>query len=95
MIVLLLQFSLKKYQIFGLPIDKVEYFRYKTKQNWTQFHVNMIKLTMTIEKRLQSSILMLIKNHEYSGQYQVTKSDRRENKFCIIGHCNSYDVVNM
>ena len=55
----------------------------------------MIKLTVTIEKRLLSSIIMVIKNHEYSGQYQVTKSNRKKNRFCIIGYYSSYDAVNL
>ena len=40
----LFQFPLKKNQIFGLPIDKVENFSKKTKQSWIWFHFNMIKL---------------------------------------------------
>ena len=35
---------------------------------------------MTIEKRLKTSIIRPIKSHEYSGQYQVTKSNRKKNQ---------------
>ena len=38
---------------------------------------------------------MPIKNYEYSGQYQVKKSNRNKNKFCIIDYCNSYGAVNL
>ena len=38
---------------------------------------------------------MLIKNNEYLGQYQVTKSNRKKNRFCIIEYYNSYDAVNL
>ena len=90
------QFPLKKSPFFWLPIDKVENFsKKKTKQNWIRFHVNMIKPTMTIEKRLPSSIIKPIKNHEYSGQFQVTKSNWKKNKFCIIGYYYSCDAVNL
>ena len=51
--------------------------------------------TMTIEKPLQSSIIKPIKNHEYSGQFQVTKCNRKKNKFCIIGYYNSFYAVNL
>ena len=38
---------------------------------------------------------MPIKNHEYSGLYQVKKSNRNKNKFFIIGYYNSYDPLNL